>query len=56
MSACPANFQCLPTSGNAGVCWPGDNGGGGGCNSGKDGGAILVGLGFAAVLITRRRR
>ncbi len=56
--ACPSGFGCLATGGGGGVCWPGaDNGGGGGgCNTGGDSGIILAGLGFAAMLITRRRR
>jgi uncharacterized protein (TIGR03382 family) len=55
--ACPSGFGCIST-GASGVCWPGaDNGsGGGGCNSGGDNGAILLGLGFAGMLFTRRRR
>jgi uncharacterized protein (TIGR03382 family) len=54
---CPSGFGCLQTTGTAGVCWPGaDNGGGGGCNSSGDSGVILAGLGFAAALVTRRRK
>jgi uncharacterized protein (TIGR03382 family) len=57
MDQCPTGFGCLSTGGTGGVCWPGaDNGGGGGCNTGGDSGVILAGLGFAAALITRRRR
>jgi uncharacterized protein (TIGR03382 family) len=54
---CPSGFGCL-AAGTAGVCWPGAGagGGGGGCNTGDQGGTILLGLGFAALLITRRRR
>ena len=58
-SHCPTGFGCL--SANAGgVCWAGvDNGGGGCCDSGGNRGAagsILLGLGFAATLVTRRKR
>jgi uncharacterized protein (TIGR03382 family) len=54
---CPSGFGCLATTGTAGVCWPGESGGGGGCNtSGSNGLALLAGLGFATALITRRRR
>jgi uncharacterized protein (TIGR03382 family) len=53
---CPAGFGCLE-AGAGGVCWPGaEHGGGGGCNTSGDPGAILAGLGFAALLITRRKR
>jgi len=54
---CPSGFGCLATTGTAGVCWPGESGGGGGCStSGGNGLAMLAGLGFASALITRRRR
>lgn len=55
---CPSGFGCV-AAGTGGVCWPGADsggGGGGGCNTGSDGGVILLSLGFAAVLITRKRR
>jgi len=59
-STCPSNFSCVDTGGGAGVCWPGgsDNGGGGkgGCNAGGNNGTVLLGLGFAALLVTRRRK
>jgi uncharacterized protein (TIGR03382 family) len=55
-NACPDGFGCLATGGGAGVCWPGADSGGGGCNTGSSGGPIVLGLGFAALLITRRRR
>jgi uncharacterized protein (TIGR03382 family) len=62
-STCPGNFSCIDTGGGAGVCWPGgnNNGGGngstGGCNtSGGGNGAMLLGLGFATALLTRRRK
>jgi hypothetical protein len=59
-SHCPSGFGCLSAN-NGGVCWAGiDNGSGGGCcDSGNRGGAvgsILLGLGFAATLVTRRKR
>ncbi|MEO6773598.1 MAG: Ig-like domain-containing protein [Kofleriaceae bacterium] len=54
---CPSGFGCVSATATTGVCWPGaDNGGGGGCNTGGGGGAILAGLGFAAMLLTRRKR
>ena len=56
---CPSGFGCLAANAG-GVCWAGiDNGGGGCCDSGNRGGAvgsILLGLGFAATLVTRRKR
>jgi uncharacterized protein (TIGR03382 family) len=54
---CPNGFGCL-MAGGGGVCWPGAAHGGdsGGCSTGSNGGSILLGLGFAALLITRRRR
>lgn len=58
-NACPSGFSCL-ASGTGGVCWPAA-GDGGGCSTG-DGrgqagnGCILLGLGFAAILVRRRRR
>lgn len=61
-SSCPSHFSCEDTGGGHGVCWPtGDNGGGGGgstggCDAGGGNGPMLLGLGFAAALITRRRR
>jgi hypothetical protein len=56
---CPSGFGCLAANAG-GVCWAGiDNGGGGCCDSGGRGsstGPILLGLGFAATLVTRRKR
>ncbi|MDB4952908.1 MAG: putative aminopeptidase, partial [Myxococcales bacterium] len=54
---CPTGFGCL-AAGGGGVCWPGADAGGGGsgCNTNDQSGALLLGLGFAALLITRRRR
>jgi len=58
-SHCPSGFGCLAANAG-GVCWAGiDNGGGGCCDSGNGGsaaGSILLGLGFAATLVTRRKR
>jgi uncharacterized protein (TIGR03382 family) len=59
MKQCPGGFTCQ-AAGTGGVCWPGaDNGGGGGgcaAGGGSSGAPILLGLGLAAMLITRRRR
>ncbi|MEP6862976.1 MAG: Ig-like domain-containing protein [Deltaproteobacteria bacterium] len=55
-NTCPSGFGCVSTGAATGVCWPGDNGGGGGCNTGSGGGSILAGLGFAAALLSRRKR
>lgn len=53
---CPENFGCLDAGGK-GVCWPGyDDGSGGICSAGGPGGAVSLGLAFAAVLFSRRRR
>jgi hypothetical protein len=55
---CPSGFGCL-ASNAGGVCWVGlSDGGGGCCDSGSSGsaGSILLGLGFAATLVTRRKR
>ncbi|MBV8758644.1 MAG: hypothetical protein JO257_15265 [Deltaproteobacteria bacterium] len=58
-SHCPSGFGCL-ASNAGGVCWLGlDNGGGGGCcdtGGHNAAGSILLGLGFAATLVTRRKR
>jgi len=59
MQACPSGFGCtaVGAAGTSGVCWPGaDSGGGGGCTTGSGGGEILFGLGFAGLLLARRRR
>jgi len=56
-NTCPSGFGCVSTGAASGVCWPGaDNGGGGGCNTGSGGGSILAGLGFAAAILSRRKR
>ena len=53
---CPDSFGCLDAGGR-GVCWPGyDDGSGGFCSTGGPGGAVSLGLAFAAVLFARRRR
>lgn len=56
-NACPDGFGCLDAGGGMGVCWVSDNSG---CcdTSGRSAGTgpILLGLGFAAVFVTRRRR
>jgi uncharacterized protein (TIGR03382 family) len=54
-STCPSGFQCLDTGGGAGVCWPGETGGTGGCNTSGNGGASLLLLGLGAMLVARRR-
>ena len=55
-NSCPSGFGCL-SAGTSGVCWPGaDNGSSGGCNTGGDGGPVLLGLGLVALVITRRKR
>jgi uncharacterized protein (TIGR03382 family) len=53
--ACPSGFGCI-MAGAGGVCWPGADTGGGGCSSGGAGGEIVAGLGFALLLVRRRRR
>ncbi len=54
---CPSGFGCVATGASGGVCWPGaDDGGGGGCNTGGNSGAVLMGLGIGAALVTRKRR
>jgi len=53
---CPAGFGCLD-AGATGVCWLGADKSGGGCcdTRGDSRGSIVLGLGFAALLITRKR-
>lgn len=54
---CPSDFGCLEAGGGLGVCWPGYDDGGGGCATGGGPGApIGMGLAFAALVLTRRRR
>ena len=52
---CPDGFGCL-AAGELGVCWPGYDDGSGGCSTGGPAGAVTLGLAFAAMLFTRRRR
>lgn len=54
---CPSGYECLG-EGAAGVCWP--SSGDGGCSTSESGGgggplALLAGLGFAAIVLRRRR-
>jgi hypothetical protein len=50
---CPSGFGCVASGGN-GVCWPGADNGGSGCNAGAaQGGLLCLGL---AMWITRRKR
>ena len=54
--ACPSGYECTGGEGAAGVCWP--SGDSGGCStSGSSGGPMLLlaGLGFAAIVLRRRR-
>ncbi|HUJ58395.1 MAG TPA: Ig-like domain-containing protein [Kofleriaceae bacterium] len=53
-SDCPGGFSCMMV-GTGGVCWPGADNGGGGCNSGDASGLMLLGLGLG-VLVWKRRR
>ncbi len=54
-SSCPSSFGCV-MAGASSVCFPGADDGGGGCNSNRSsGGTIVFGLGFAALLLVRRR-
>jgi len=56
--ACPSGFGCVETGAGAGVCFPGADGGGGGCLAagGSPAGPIVFGLAFAGLALTRRRR
>lgn len=52
---CPSGYECLG-EGTAGVCWPSSDSGG--CSSSSsDGGplALLAGLGFAVIVLRRRK-
>jgi MYXO-CTERM domain-containing protein len=55
-STCPSGFQCDDTGGGAGVCWPGESGGGGGCSTSGSGSAPLILFGLGALFLVRRRR
>ncbi len=54
---CPAGFDCLPTTGDTGKCWPGADGGEdtGCCSTGGSSGGVSLLL-FAMVGLTLRRR
>ncbi len=53
-NVCPSGFECL-ADGGAGICWPATSEGG--CSAGGNPASFLVvGLGFAVVLLRRRRR
>lgn len=56
---CPNGFGCIST-GPGGVCWFGADKGGGGCcqssHGDSKGGLLAIGMGFVAMLVTRRRR
>ncbi|HEU0032339.1 MAG TPA: Ig-like domain-containing protein [Kofleriaceae bacterium] len=53
---CPDGFGCAEDGAGGGICFPGYDDGTGGCSSGGSGGAIGMGLGFAAILVLRRRK
>ena len=60
-NTCPTNFDCLPTTGGAGACWPGANaaagGGTGGCAASSSSDLAPLGLGLVLLaLISSRRR
>ncbi|MGE0548498.1 MAG: Ig-like domain-containing protein [Kofleriaceae bacterium] len=52
---CPSGFGCIEAGGQ-GVCWPGGDDGGGCTTQGDPRGVVLLGIGFAVVLVVRRRR
>lgn len=58
-SECPDGFDCLPTDGALGACWP-KPGGSGGCSTSDDashpGAMIAVFAMLGAVIVRRRRR
>lgn len=50
-ASCPEGFECLASN----ICWPESSGGG--CSSnGNSAGFLIIGLGFAVVLLRRGRR
>jgi hypothetical protein len=55
---CPDGFGCLDAGGGNGVCWAGADDGGGCCETGSSSGtgSMLLALGIAATLVTRKRR
>jgi MYXO-CTERM domain-containing protein len=53
---CPPSFGCLDSGNMNGICWPGYNDGtGGGCATGN-GAPVGLGLVFAALVFSRRRK
>ena len=52
---CPSGFGCL-AAGDGGICWPGFDEGGGGCQSGQPAAPIGMGLALGAILLARRKR
>jgi len=57
-SECPDDFECLPTDGASGACWP-KSGGGGGCSTTEDAshpGAMIALFAMLGAVIVRRRR
>lgn len=55
-AVCPSGFSCLGAQTGAGVCWPTADEGG--CSTGSGGGSpalLFAGLGFAALVLRRRR-
>jgi MYXO-CTERM domain-containing protein len=49
--ACPSGFECLSSN----ICWP-ESSSGGCATGGNSAGFLLIGLGFAVVLLRRRHR
>ncbi len=57
LNGCPSGFGCV-AAGDGGVCWPGADSGGAGCNAGggqTTGGLFLLGIGLAFSLRRRRK-
>ncbi|MGE0869125.1 MAG: Ig-like domain-containing protein [Kofleriaceae bacterium] len=52
---CPSGFSCIE-AGSQGVCWPGGDDGGGCTTQGDPRGILLFGIGFAVILVARRRK
>jgi hypothetical protein len=55
---CPSGFGCI-ANGDAGICWPGADGGGGGCLSADDETPTLpiaLGIVLGALMLRRRRQ
>lgn len=58
-SGCPSGFDCAPTTGDTGKCWPGADGGDTGCcstGSAQGGGASLMLMAMVGFALRRRRR